>query len=544
MRRNHSGLVALLVTVLGLFAVTPARAASPTKVTADWKGGASGLPSDVSMYIYVPSSAIANPPIVTLIHSCAGSGPGVFSQATGTGTTDGGVVQAADKYGFIMVMPDSGAGRCWDISSKTTQTRDGAADSHAIVQMVKYAISQYKGNANRVYATGCSSGAMMTQLLLALYPDIFKAGSSFAGVPAGCSNAFDSSGLCGFSPAQTAQQWGTRVRDMYQGYAGYRPRVQLVHGDADPTIAYQNMAEAIKEWTNVLNLSSTPTSSTTSGLTLGTHQATRQSWNNSCGYMVLDALTSVGGGHGPPDALFESRYVLPFLGLDSQAAVTAAVDPEITQCGGGGDGGVPPTGDASADASKADSSNGGSGGTSGSGGSVATGGSNAAGGSVATGGNVSTGGSVATGGGNAAGGRVGSGGSVSSGGSPNGTGGKAGSGGSSGSGGAPGTGGSQASGGNPTGTGGAQGSGGAVGTGGKFSAGGSTGSGGTPSTGGAGGNSSSGGNSGSSGSTASGSAAGCGCTLGGATSKNRATMGLVLGLALLLSSRRRRRPVG
>jgi len=57
--------------------------------------------------------------------------------------------------------------------------------------MVKYAITQYKANANRVYSTGDSSGGMMTQLLMAVYPDIFKAGSAFAGVPAGCSNVFD-----------------------------------------------------------------------------------------------------------------------------------------------------------------------------------------------------------------------------------------------------------------------------------------------------------------------------------------------------------------
>jgi poly(3-hydroxybutyrate) depolymerase len=69
--------------------------------------------------------------------------------------------------------------------------------------MVKYAITTYKANADRVYSTGDSSGAMMTELLLALYPDIYKGGCAFAGVPAGCANEFDGSGLCGLA-AQTA----------------------------------------------------------------------------------------------------------------------------------------------------------------------------------------------------------------------------------------------------------------------------------------------------------------------------------------------------
>jgi MYXO-CTERM domain-containing protein len=359
---------------------------------------------------------------------------------------------------------------------------------------------------------------MMTELLLALYPDVYKAGCAFAGVPAGCSNEFDGSGLCGL-PAQTAQQWGDRVRAMDSGYSGHRPRVQLFHGDADGTITYKNLAEAIKEWTNVLALPTTPTS-TASGLKLGTHQATRQSWANSCGYVVLDALTSVGGDHGPSDALFQANFVLPFLGLDSQTAVNAAVDPEIQQCGGGG------TGDA------------GAGGGPGSGGATGAGGSTTARDGGLGGRDAGTG--TGTGGGGGSGGSTGSGGnggSVPSGGNTA-TGGSAGgNGGTSSKGGATGSGGSQASGGSATGgsaneTGGAQGSGGAVGTGGKSSSGGSagSGSGGTASNGGAAGNSS-----------PSGGANGCGCSLGRAhsTSQSGLTM-LVLGLALATFVRRRR----
>ena len=33
-----------------------------------------------------------------------------------------------------------------------------------------------------------------------------------------------------------------------------------MQGDADPTISYKNTGESIKEWTNVLGLSMTPTS--------------------------------------------------------------------------------------------------------------------------------------------------------------------------------------------------------------------------------------------------------------------------------------------
>lgn len=356
---------------LGLLISAPAHAAQLTTVSG-WNGGVS-LPADVTMSIYVPDKLATNPPLVTVIHYCGGSASAVFGQAKD-------IKAAADKFGFIMILPaQTHSGGCWDVSSKKTQTHDGGGDTHAIAQMVKYAITKYSANANRVYSTGDSSGGMMTQLLMAVYPDIFKAGSAFAGVPAGCSNVFDGSGLCGL-PAQTAQQWGDRVRAMYPGYMGRRPRLQLVHGDADATITFKNQAEAIKEWTNVLALPTEPTMKVESGLTLGSHQAKRQQWKDSCGYVAFDVLTSVGGDHGPSDALFQGTFVLPFLGLDSQVAVDAAVDPQIAQCGDGGKGGSGGTssgGNAGASSGGA-SANGGSGGT-GTGGSVSSGGAGSGG---------------------------------------------------------------------------------------------------------------------------------------------------------------------
>src|SRR5512138_3574204 len=76
-RCHHAG---PWVALLGVLAATPALAASPTKVTADWKGGVSGLPSDVSMYVYVPSKVATNPAVLVLVHYCGGSAPSVFGQ--------------------------------------------------------------------------------------------------------------------------------------------------------------------------------------------------------------------------------------------------------------------------------------------------------------------------------------------------------------------------------------------------------------------------------------------------------------------------------
>jgi poly(hydroxyalkanoate) depolymerase family esterase len=328
------------------------------------------------MYIYVPDRLATKPPILVLSHFCSGTAAAVFSQAQ-----TGGIVKAADQYGFIMVVPQTSK-NCWDVGSSKSLTHDGGGDTQAVAQMVKYAITKYAANPERVYATGDSSGGMMTQGLLAVYPDVFKGGSAFAGVPAGCWAVGDPDGSWSSQCADgkvthTAQEWGDLVRGMYPAYTAHRPRVQLFHGDADGTINYANHTEAIKQWTNVLGLSSTPTSTDT--VTLGTHQATRQRWQNSCGYVVLDAFTSKGGDHGPSDAIFNASYVVPFLGLDQPDGV----DPEIAKCAAGGMGGAAGTGGAAS-----------SGGTSGRGGAAAAGGG--VGGNIASGGatNGATGGAT------------------------------------------------------------------------------------------------------------------------------------------------------
>jgi len=331
----RSALVGLILSTPFLLTTRQARAASLQQVN-DW--AVVGLPSDVSMYAYVPDNVADRPPLLVLIHYCGGTAPAVFGQARG-----GGIVQAADEYGFIIVVPSSG--RCWDIVSDKTRTRNGNGDSHAIRQMVTHAIGAYGANADRVYATGDSSGGMMTELLLALYPDVFKGGSTMAGMPAGCRGANESgngggySGACaGGDVSHTAQEWGDLVRSFYPDYTGPRPRVQMFHGDDDPLIDYNNHSEAIKEWSNVLGLESTPTEDE-GGVRLGMHQATRQTWVGECGMPVLEAFTSLGGDHGPSDALFLADHLIPFLGLDD----TGPVDPVVVACesqgAGGGDSG-------------------------------------------------------------------------------------------------------------------------------------------------------------------------------------------------------------
>src|SRR6476646_9617976 len=150
---------ALLIAAMGFLLARPAQAAS-LQMVPSW--GASGVPSYISMYIYVPDRPAAKPPILVVSHYCGGSASGVFGQAR-----TGGIVGAADQYGFIMIFPQTtnpaSSADCWDVGSKASLTHDGGGDTQAIAEMVKYEISHRNANAARVYIMGASSGAMLTE---------------------------------------------------------------------------------------------------------------------------------------------------------------------------------------------------------------------------------------------------------------------------------------------------------------------------------------------------------------------------------------------
>ncbi len=428
---QRNNLLASVSICTVLLAAAPARAASLQMLDqSEWWQGVSGLPSYVNMYLYVPDQLVAHPPIVVAPHHCQGNGPGTFSEMSS-------LVALADQNGFIMVFPEATGQNCWDAGSERALTHDGKGDTHAIVQMVRYTLSTYDGNADRVYSVGGSSGGIMTEALLGVYPDVFMAGVSLMGVPCGCwaegyndvvgnpSNGTGQwSGPCaGGDVTKTGQEWGDLVRSYFPEYSAHRPRLQHWHGTADTTLAYANIDEDIKEWTNLLELSETPT-----GSDMPASGTTHQFWTNACGYTVYETFSLSGVGHAVP---FNGGAVAEYFGLDESAD---GLDPETAACPGalpgGGDGGTQGAG-GSGGMSATNGAGGASTGAGGAGGamSTVTGGGGLTGGTpttasantAVTGGGAPSGGAATTGGGGASttggsapSGTVGTGGVVSS----------------------------------------------------------------------------------------------------------------------------------
>jgi acetylxylan esterase len=301
-----AAVVAIAVAaIISVRMALPASAASLVQVT---NFGAN--PTGLGFYLYVPDSAGAHPPILVALHQCTQSGPAFYA-----GTE---FASLANQYGFIVIYPSATrSGGCWDVSSSAALTRGGGSDPEGIMSMVTYTEQHYGGDPSQVYVTGASSGAMMTNVLLGDYPDVFKAGAAFMGVPFGC---FAGPGVAVWNSAcadgqisMTPQQWGDLVRNADPGYAGPRPRMQLWHGTADTTLNYNNFGEEIKQWTNVLGVSQTPTStdSPQSGWT-------RTRYDNSAGTAEVEAYSIAGAGHVLPLGGM-AAYAIDFFGLNTAA---------------------------------------------------------------------------------------------------------------------------------------------------------------------------------------------------------------------------------
>ncbi len=314
LRARLAPLLTAVLTGLGLLVAAtvvaaPAQAASLVQVTSF---GAN--PGQLGMYLYVPDNVPARAPVLVVSHYCTGSAQAMFNGSQ--------FDELANRYGYIVVYPQANRpGQCFDVSSSQALTHGGASDPTSIANMVAYVQQRYSTDPSRVYATGVSSGAMTTQVLLATYPDVFAAGSAFAGVPATCfSTNSPPPGSSSQAPwnsqcsqgqiSRTAQQWGDLARAAYPGYSGPRPRVQLWHGTQDTTLAYANHGEAIKQWTNVLGVSGTPSSTVVNG------SITRTRYGGTGDQAPVEANSLANTGHNLP---VDAAAAIHFFGLDGPA---------------------------------------------------------------------------------------------------------------------------------------------------------------------------------------------------------------------------------
>ena len=219
-------------------------------------------PGNLLMYTYVPQAMPASAPLVLALHGCT-EGASDYEAA--------GWNSLADTYHFYVLYPQQQSSNnveeCFNwfgnTSGSTADITRGQGEAASIIQMIDSMKSKYSIDPKRIYATGFSAGAAYAVALLALYPDVFAAGSSFSGIPFGCATSLTEAYTCMDSAvSKTPDQWGALAKAGFPGYSGPYPRISIWQGSMDTTVNTANLANLVQQWTDVAGVSGTPTSST------------------------------------------------------------------------------------------------------------------------------------------------------------------------------------------------------------------------------------------------------------------------------------------
>lgn len=241
-------------------------------------------PGGLQMYLFAPGGITSPAPLVVAMHGCTQSAS-VY--------VDAGWNPIATANGFFVVYPQTTANENCFLWYDTGNDVRGEGQAESIAQMVSYMKANYPIDAKRVFVTGLSAGAAMTEVMAATYPDVFSAGAVMSGLPYACADSVTNAYTCmDGAQSQSAEAWGNLVRNADTGFTGSWPRMSIWHGTSDAVVNDANATESISQWSNVLAVS-------TAGGTVATvGPATHTEYKNGSGTTMVELWMISSMGHG------------------------------------------------------------------------------------------------------------------------------------------------------------------------------------------------------------------------------------------------------
>ena len=248
-------------------------------------------PGNLNMYSYVPAGISGKAPLVVVMHGCTQNATTV-SQESGWNTL-------ADRHKFYVVYPEqiaaNNSSTCFNWFQAGDQDRN-QGEVLSIKQMVDNMKANYNVDTSRIFVTGLSAGACMTNIMLACYPEIFAKGAVMAGAPhKAASNATQAYYVGLGTVTNTPAAWGTLVTNENPGYTGNYPAVAVFHGSSDNVVNINNETEIMKQWTNVH--ATDQTADLVVNSFNGNSFVTKNVFNDANGNEVVETYTLSGMGH-------------------------------------------------------------------------------------------------------------------------------------------------------------------------------------------------------------------------------------------------------
>ena len=243
--RNLAALTRLGVRAASLSmgrASTPLRAApEPPAGTGDWLAGLAFGPTGAQRYrLFRPAGVTFGErlPLMVMLHGC-GQDAAAFAASTRMN-----VVAARER--FLVLYPEqdrlANGNRCWN----WFDTRSGRAGAEAALIMA--AIAQvcllHAADRDRVAVAGLSAGASMAALLVARYPERFKAVTMHSGVAPGAAH----STLSAVGAMQGRERPGALPAPA--NVAAWPP-LMVIQGERDAVVSVRNGRAAAQAWADV-----------------------------------------------------------------------------------------------------------------------------------------------------------------------------------------------------------------------------------------------------------------------------------------------------
>lgn len=248
-------------------------------------------PGNLNGYYYTPEALPADAPLVVVLHGCVQDADEIARLS--------GWNQLADAHGFAVLYPQqkrvNNLNNCfnWFVPEDISK---GSGEARSIRQMMSFVFKKLPLDSTKVYVTGISAGGAMAAVMLAAYPEAFRAGAVMSGIPYAAA-ADLTTGLQAMKGEITlpSEEWEARVRRQNEGFTAPYPALAIFHGVDDPVVNITNAQELAKQWASLYDID--PEAPAEVEIVNGNEQARRTAYQDSTGATVLLRYDLDGLGH-------------------------------------------------------------------------------------------------------------------------------------------------------------------------------------------------------------------------------------------------------